>query len=288
MNNLLKKSQMIQFIVILLIYSFSNINDKEVIKKDNPYYTFIEKNLTYNEITNNILNDEATEEYKLLLKGNEYFYLFYNHHVYVYFYKEIDSNDHIIYFNGIKNMNDLKIIFKSIRNIIFNDIDHLFDKEGRLYKMNNDSISYQDNQLLFDVFDRIYDNNQNIKLKINGFSFGGPMSQLFTLKLLEKYGEEKLSIDIYNIESWFGGNKEMYEDLKNKVEIHNIYNSRSIMYFYNIIFQKYFQSDYLIENNNDYDEIINSAKDLPPFGLINYIVDNHLLSKIFNKKKNIL
>ena len=284
MNNLLKKSQMIQFVIILLIHSFSNKNDNIIIKKDNPYYTFIEKNLIYNEITNNILNNEASEEYKLLLKDNEYFYLFYNHHVYAYFYKEKNSDEHIIYFNGIKNMGDLKIIFKSISNMIFNDIDNLFDKEGTLYRINNDSISYEDNKLLFDIFDRIYGNHQNIKLKINGFSFGGPMSQLFTLKLIEKYGD-KFIIDIYNIESWFGGNQEIYEELKNKVKIYNIYNSRSIMYFFNILFQKYFESDYIIENDNDHDQIIHFSKDLVPFGLINYVVDNHLLSKIFSKKK---
>ena len=177
-------------------------------------------------------------------------------------------------------------IFKS--NFNFDNIETLLNKKGLLYKIENEHVEINNNRYsVIEVFDYLYENiyskNESIHISINGFSLGGPISQLFTLLLLEKY-ENKIKIDIYNIESWFGGNKDLYNQIKDKTNITNIYNQKSLFYFFNIYFQKYFKSNLLINNENGNDEIeyINYNINLFPLGIINYGIDNHLLSKILS------
>jgi hypothetical protein len=305
MENLLKKTQIIQFIIIISFFILSNTKKEEnILNKNTKYYNFLVNIVKYNSITKKFVkkNNKSVayiDKYKLLLENNEYFYIFYNNNVYVYLFKENGSNEHIIYFNGINNINDIKIIVNTIFDIInsnfnFNNIEKLLNKKGLLYRIEKNNVHIIDNKYsILDVFDYLYNNNyiydkstqteNKINLKINGFSLGGPISQLFTLLLIEKY-DKKLNIDMYNVESWFGGNEEIYNHMKNKINICNIYSEKSVFYFFNIFFQKYFKSNYLI--NSDEEEYIENKILLEyntpifPIGIVKYVIDNHLLSKI--------
>lgn len=294
MDNLFEKLQLMQFMIIILFFILSEYKNNEILlDKNTKYYIFLKKIVEYNNITKKFVNKNIIityeKKYELLLKNNEYFYIFYNNNVYTYFLKEKTSNYHTIYFNGINNVTDIKIIIKTIYNVItsnfnYDHIEELLKKNGKLYKIDNTSIKLNDNHYsVLEVFDYLYNTIYNIhnssdkiKLKINGFSLGGPISQLFTLFLLDKY-KNKLDINFYNIESWFGGNKEIYDKLLTNVNIFNLYNQKSIFYFFNKYCQKYFESNYLIneDKNNDTD-----YKIIFPIGIINYVIDNHLLSKI--------
>lgn len=297
MNKLLKKIQIIQFIIIISFFILSeNKNDENYLNKNTEYYNFLKNIVKYNEITKKFVkknNDKFinfSKEYKLLLDNNDYFYIFYNNNVYTYFFKEKNSDKHTIYFNGINNINDIKIVLNTIYDIIssnfnFDNIEKLLNKKGLLYKIEKDKLEINhDKYSVLDVFDYLYNkiylqDDEKIELTINGFSLGGPISQLFTLFLLDKYNN--LNIDMYNIESWFGGNEEIYDKMMTKINIFNIYNQKSVFYFFNLFFQKYFKSNYLINDNEE--KIIDYNVDIFPMGIINYVIDNHLLSKILKK-----
>jgi len=123
--------------------------------------------------------------------------------------------------------------------------------------------------------------NEKIKLKINGYSLGGVFSQVFSHTIINKY-ENIYDIEVYNVETWFGGNKELFDKFVDKVNIKNIYHKNSILYFYNVLCQSYFKSDYIIEcEDNNIGNILENSIVLFPFGIIKYINNNHLLSKIF-------
>jgi len=299
MDNLFGKLQLLQFMIIILFFILSDYKNNEILlDKNTKYYTFLKKIVQNNDITkkfvnksdNNIIRYE--KKYELLLKGNEYFYIFYNNNVYTYFFKEKDSNYHTIYFNGINNVTDIKIIVATIYNVItsnfnYDHIGKLLEKKGKLYKIDKINIQLNDNNYsVLEVFDYLYNKIYNInnihnkiKLKINGFSLGGPISQLFTLLLLDKY-KNKLDINIYNIESWFGGNKEIYDKLISNVNFFNLYNQKSIFYFFNKYCQKYFEANYLINNDDMNNFNSKDYKIIFPIGIINYVIDNHLLSKM--------
>ena len=295
MDKLLKKLQILQFIIIISLFIISNFNENNEtrLNKNTEYYNFLVKIIEYNKITKKLIKKnikyiDFEDKYNLLLKNNEYFYIFYNNNVYTYFFKEVHTDQHVIYFNGINNIKDIKIILNTIfeianSNFNFENIEKLLNKKGLLYKIDQDQIEIIDNKYsVLEVFDYLYNEvylSKNVKLKINGFSLGGPISQLFTLFLLEHYSE--INIDMYNIESWFGGNEEIYNKLIDNVNIFNIYNNKSIFYFFNIFFQKYFKSNYLLDS--DKQDIVNYNLNVFPFGIINYFVDNHLLSKILQK-----
>ena len=290
MKNLHNKFQILQFIIIISFYilSFEYDNDN-IIDKNAEYYQFILKILKYNEISKKFINKKISnynEEYNKLLDNNEYFYVFYSGNVYTYFFREKGENSNVIYFNGITNVNDIQTILSTIMDVVssnfnYENIEKLLNKKGILYE----SEIYPNKYYLLELFDYLYHNiysKEKLLLKINGFSLGGPISQLFTILIKDKYKD--LDIEIYNVESWFGGNKEIYENMKNKINISNIYNKKSLFYFFNIIFQKYFKATHFIHNNN-FPEHTKFISDKFPNGLIHYVVENHLLSKIFSNDK---
>lgn len=305
MNKVLKKIQIIQFIIIIgfLILSYA-IKDKEKLNKNTEYYDFLVKIMTYNKITKKIIKKKYdiipfNEEYNFLLENNEYFYLFFSNNVYTYFFKEKDSNYHSIYFNGINNMNDIKVIISTAYDVInqnfnFSNIESILNRKGYLYNVLHDKIDKENIKYsVFEVFDLLYDNyykinnndndlnnNEKINIHINGFSIGGPESQLFTISILEKY-KDKFNIDMYNIESWFGGNKEIYNKLNENVKIFNMYNNKSVFYFFNIFFQKYFKTDYIVSDTQDnyLENIVDYNSKLCPEGIFDYILDYHLISR---------
>jgi hypothetical protein len=107
--NLLKKIQLLQFIIIIFFYILSSsIDECEKLDKNCEYYTFLCKMVTYNKLTKKIIKKnkdvlDFKDNYKIFLNDNEYFYVFYSNNVYVYFLKEHGSDKHNIYFNGINN-----------------------------------------------------------------------------------------------------------------------------------------------------------------------------------------
>ena len=142
---LLKKIQLLQFIIIIFFYILSSsIDECEKLDKNCEYYTFLSKMVTYNKLTKKIIKKnkdvlDFKDNYEIFLNNNEYFYIFYSNNVYVYFFKEHGSDKHNIYFNGINNMNDLNIIVKTVFEIInqnfnYDNINKLLNNNGYLFK----------------------------------------------------------------------------------------------------------------------------------------------------------
>ena len=272
---------------------------KKSVIKNNNYDEKLSNSIINNDIStlyeinineNNILSQD---DYNLLLNNNEYFYSFFNNkNIITYFFKDKMSNEHSIYFGGLDNLNNIR----SILNFLLNDysienIEKLLYENGLFITIiDNNIIKINQNiNNIFEAFDFMFDNiyninnflldnsNQKINLNVNGYSLGGPFSQIFVYNILKKYKDE-LNIKIYNIESWFGGNKNLYNELTENTRIFNTYNKKSILYFYNIFFQKYFKNNLIIEVNNNSSECIDEPF---PNGLIKYFNKNHLLSLIF-------
>jgi hypothetical protein len=280
MSNLFKKTQILQFIIIFLLNSFNNSNnEKPTILTE--YNTFLSDIVEYNDIIKNHLKDK----YDIFLQKNEYFYIFENdNNINAYFFKEKNSDNHNIYFNGINNPIDI-----FLNDYTYKNVENILNKNGTMYTFANNDIceinNKEDDINILNVFDYLYGNvyNKNSYIHINGYSLGGPLSQVFTLLLIDKYSDitNNITIKNYNIESWFFGNENEYNKFKKSVKLLNIYNPKSILYLYNNLFQKYNKTDYFINNKNkfDYDEYI--FKNCP-FGIIKYINDNHLLSNIIS------
>ena len=303
MLNLLKKIQLIQFLIIIFFYLLSSrksdSNNKEIINKSSEYYKYLLDIMEYN----NMFNKKRVTSYPI--DKNDYIFYYKNEfNVSALFFKEHGSMKHNIYFNGINNLKDINLILKIFsKNFTFKNIENLLNKPGELYTIIDgkiEEIEQMKNKSFLESYEFIHENiylpfkefndNNNeridktpskINLKINGYSFGGPLSQIFIYLLYDKYSDI-LEIENYNIESWFAGSEEDFEDYKKIVNFYNIYNKKSVLYFYNILFQKYFEYDYLIDTpsatlENDIDPYVGK---LFPSGIIKYVKDNHLLKKI--------
>jgi hypothetical protein len=304
MENILENMEIIQFIIISLFILYKNNRSEtdKILDNDNKYYSFLlniinYNNLTRNNIENNLKNKINKLNNDIFLKNNEYFYIFTNQlNLYVYFFQEKISKKHFIYFNGFNNLKDIKTIFNLlINNLTYNNIkDTLYDN-GFFYQIIDDKIKkIMDKINILSIFDYLYNNiykcskkEDKINLSINGYSLGGPYSQVFINLLLDKYND--LDIELYNIESWFFGNEKIYNNFKNRIKIYNIYNDSSILYFYNNIFQDYNKCTYILDNKNKEYTIKYFLKYLltkPPFGIIKYTKDHHMLSRIIADKNN--
>lgn len=349
MNKLLKKAQIIQFIIIISFIILSNLNnDEKILDKNTEYYDFLLNIVKYNKIINEYLKDQnknIPESLNIILDNNEYFYFFCNkNNVLTYFFKEKNSSEHSIYFCGIDNLNDIKtIVTILLNNYSFENIEKILNENGSFYQIIDNKIEKVNENInnLYNIFDYFIDNIYNVEdndefsiinnefrlindeykltngdinddsrlsnidvnddcrlindeyklinndfkpndklvnLKVNGYSLGGPFSQVFAYNIIKKYSD-KINITMFNIESWFGGNKELYDKLTENIEIFNTYNNKSVLYFFNILFQKYFKSDFIIKTNEE--DIDNYIYKKFPYGIVKYIKNNHLLSRIF-------
>jgi hypothetical protein len=265
-----------------------DINSSSEVLLDSNNYIIKNNELIINE--NNLL---TLDDYNFLLENNEYFYSFFNNkNIITYFFKDKLSNEHSIYFGGLDNLNNIKAILNFLLNdYSIDNIDKLLYEDGLFISIVDNKIIKINQNInnIFDAFDFLYNNIYNINnffsndkiqkinLNVNGYSLGGPFSQIFVYNILKKY-TDSLNIKIYNIESWFGGNKNLYNELTENTKIFNTYNKKSILYFYNIFFQKYFKNDLVIEVNNDSSDCIDEPF---PNGLIKYFNKNHLLSLFF-------
>jgi hypothetical protein len=311
MSNLLNKIQILQFILIFSFYILSNITkDEEVLDKTCPYYNFLLNITKYNKALKNNEHEtnnthETNNNLKTITNNTDYFYYFNNNHnVYAFFFKEKNSNTHDIYFNGIHSIDDIKTIIKIIfNNFTYENIEDILNKKGNLYHIEEHKISKINNESekvsIIDVFDSFYknvysladdiindDTNDNInKIRINGYSLGGPISQVFIHLIHNKYEKSnsqiKLNIELFNIESWFASDKKNYETFIQEIKFINLFNKRSVLYFYNKLFQKYNKIDYFIENNKiTKDNLFIYINKIFPNGIIKYIKNYHLLQHI--------
>jgi hypothetical protein len=320
MSNLLNKIQILQFILIFSFYILSNITkDEEILDKTCPYYNFLLNITKYskalknndnqennnqennnkennNQKNNNKENDTKNDNLKIITTNTEYFYYFNNNNnVYAFFFKEKNSINHDIYFNGIHSIDDIKTIIKIIfNNFTYENIEDILNKKGNLYNVEENKISQINNESekvsVIDVFDSFYknlyslDDNTN-KIRINGYSLGGPISQVFIHIIKNKYEKSnnqiKLNIELFNIESWFASDKKNYEMFIQDIKFVNLFNKRSVLYFYNKLFQKYNKIDYFIENNKlTKDNLFIYVNKIFPNGIIKYIKNYHLLQHI--------
>jgi hypothetical protein len=301
MGDFCETIEIIQIIIIFLFITYNNESDKKkILSSDSIYYNFLLNIINYDKITRknieNNLKDEINKiDNDIFLKNNEYFYIFYNNdNCYVYFFQEKISKKHFIYFNGF----DLeKGNINSIINLLINDITYenieknLLNKKGIFYKIIDNNVKeYKNEIMILDMFDYLYNNIYNIdkdnkvKLSINGYSLGGAYSQVFIDLLFKKYNN--LNIELYNIESWFTGNKKKYDNFQNNIKIYNIYDDKSIFYFYNNIFQNYNKYEYILNNDKEegtIDKYIKYLSFKSPYGIIKFILDHHILKKIIKK-----
>jgi len=204
----------------------------------------------------------------------------------VFFFKKTNSNENIIFFDGMKTFKD---VINLIINISLESLNHyIFDilnEDGVFY--DNTFKEYNNINNIFEAFlyikEMLYNKEEN-NVSIYGYSLGGPMSYLF-LDILEKNDlteqndlTEKLNIKITSIESWFEGNKNLYEQIKNKHDYKTIFNKGSFMFLYKNIFQTYIDNYILVEKTDDEIQEKYLIKQFP-FGLIEYFKDNHSIDK---------
>ena len=276
-DNIYEKAQILQFCIILFMIEYSNqykinneklTNNKDILLDIVNYKKIIFKK--YKPIDNLILN-------------NEYFYYFKSSILNVFFFKKTNSNTHIIFFDGMKRFKDvidllLNISVESLNHYIFD----ILNEDGVFY--DNTLKKYEDINNIFSAFlyikEMLYKEEVN-NVSIYGYSLGGPLSYLF-LDILDKNNiSDNLNIKITSIESWFEGDKKLYNKIKNKNDFKTIFNKGSFMFLYKNIFQEYIDDYILIEKNSNDDEIPEKYLMTQfPFGLIQYFKDNHSIDKI--------
>ena len=276
LDNIYEKAQILQFCIILFMIEYSNqykINNEKI-----QYNKDILLDITnYKKII--FKQHESIDD---LILNNEYFYYFKSPMLNVFFFKKTNSQDHIIFFDGMKKFND---VIDLIINISLESLNHyIFDilnETGVFY--DNTMKKYGDINNIFEAFlyikELLYKKTEENNISIYGYSLGGPLSYLF-LDILEKNDlTSELNIKITSIESWFEGNKQLYDKIKNKNDYKTIFNKGSFMFLYKNIFQTYIDNYILVENNDD--EIQEKYLMKPfPFGLIEYFKDNHSIDKI--------
>jgi hypothetical protein len=289
LDNIYEKAQILQFCIILFMIEYSN------------QYTINNEKIEYNkDILLNITNYKKIifkqhGSIEDLILNNEYFYYFKSPMLNVFFFKKTNSNQHIIFFDGMKKFKD---VIDLIINISLESLNHyIFDilnEDGILY--DNTLKEYGNINNIFEAFlyikEMLYKKTEENNVSIYGYSLGGPLSYLF-LDILEKNdliyendntekndNTDKLNIKITSIESWFEGNKQLYDKIKNKNDFKTIFSKGSFMFLYKNIFQTYID-DYILVESNDEDEIQDKylMKSFP-FGLIQYFKDNHSIDKI--------
>jgi hypothetical protein len=251
------------------------------------------------DISHFILNDKIFEKM-------EYIYFFRSKNLLVYFFKKINENNHKVYFEGVDEMGDLQYL--SFPNKWFDEytlksVRKNLSETGFLFQITKDNVlrikneahsifhffSYLNNTLyhnLKNIDDSLQSSKFHTKIEIEGYSMGGVLSQVFIYILLSnKYIQKyKLNIDLYIIESWWGGNKDFYEYLSSYIKIHNVMCVGSILYYYNIFFQKYFKIKKYV--SFPIKPLFQKYIQMPfPFGVSEYFGDHHYISRFIKYVK---
>ena len=164
MINLLKKAQLLQFMILIIFYILSNNkknlddenneNNEEILYKNTEYYNFLKTIVSYNDVTRKYIKFmKKNKPIKIeinnsqLVNNNDYFYIFYNkYNIYVYFFKEKTSDHHNIYFNGLNSRNDLFVMIDIAHKVLtnkfnFEQIESIIEKPGNLYYIKKNEVN---------------------------------------------------------------------------------------------------------------------------------------------------
>jgi len=93
MNNLFKKTQILQFIIVISFYLLSNLSENEndkILERDSEYYIYLVNIVKYNNIIKPYLNNltDNNVDNNIFLQNNDYFYFFHNqYNIFAYFFK---------------------------------------------------------------------------------------------------------------------------------------------------------------------------------------------------------
>lgn len=256
---------------------------KDIIKKSKINHYHISHKY---DISHFILNEKIFEKM-------EYIYFFRSKNLLVYFFKKVNEDNHKVYFEGVDEMSDLQYL--SFPNKWFNEytlksVRKNLSEHGFLFKITQNHIYRIKNEAhsIFHSFSylnhTLYNNLKNIE--IEGYSMGGVLSQVFIYILLSnKYIQKyNLNIDLYIIESWWGGNKDFYEYLSSYVKIYNVMCIGSILYYYNLFFQNYFKVKKYV--SFPIKPLFHKYIQMPfPFGVTEYFGDHHYISRFIKYVK---
>ncbi len=228
---------------------------------------------------------DTYDEYK-------YIYIFYSKHLIIYFTKKCGEEDKI-FFEGVNKIEDLKNIslFQIFKNKgIMTIHQDTIEEEGIFVRMDecylekiDDIISVEE---AFYYIKREWYKKQcdhKYHIWIEGYSLGGLYSQLFIYQLYMKGKLKKCKIKYFNIESWFGGDKENFEEFKKIVEYKSVLTYGGILHVYNRLFQKYHHIEKMVKIDEDQEDIKKYMKYPFPFGILRYIFKYHLLSSFIKK-----
>ncbi len=320
-SNVYIKSNIIQYVFILFLICGTIIkrNHKlNVVKKYDDVYRIMNNHYEISNFVKDVIKRCGIHHYHIshkyeyknkintyIFKKYEYIYFFRSKNLLVYFFKKYGNqeNNHKIYFEGVNELGDLQYLsfphkwfdeytLKSVRKNL-SERGFLFQiKENKVYRIKKelhsifDSFSYLNHlYYLKDVYQVLnLTKEEYYNIEIEGYSMGGVLSQVFIYILLsnqyiQKY---KLKINLYIIESWWGGNKDFYEYLSSYVKIYNVMCLGSILYYYNLFFQNYFK----IKKYVTLPIQPLSYLKLPfPFGITEYFGDHHYISRFLQHVK---
>jgi hypothetical protein len=248
-----------------------------------------------------------------LIKSNNftYLYIYFSENIVVYFFKKDNDKKEKIYFEGLRKFKQINnfSIPKIINNKgILSIKDDILDEKGIIVKIEKEYIKRIERKItiidsflylkgnVYKEYDDISQNhhsgkinikdkkNKKYNIEMEGFSLGGLYSQLFLYKLYKKKILDDCYIEYINIESWFGGDKNKYEEFTKIVKIKNIMTFGSLFYLYNKFFQKYNNIDEAVYID-DTDEMIfmKYLKQPFPYGIIDYIKNYHIIGEFLPK-----
>ncbi len=320
----LKKFKWIQILFLFLIFYgiLRNKNESvQYLNKEDKTYSTMKNHLLISEFRSNIdkklellLKNENLKNIKIkdnkiknfLVENNfEYFYIYFSNNIVVYFFKRnnINENQNLrendkIYFEGLRKIKEISNF--SLPKIIKNKgilciKDKVLEEEGILIKLDeNNLIKIEKSMDIINTFlyfkKNIYlkkilsNQEQKYHIEMEGFSLGGLYSQLFLYNLYKNNLIEDCLIDYINIESWFGGDKEKYEEFKKIIKMKNIMTFGSLFYLYNKFFQKYNNiNEAVYIDETDEMIFLKYMKQPFPYGIIDYIKNYHIIKDFLPK-----
>lgn len=222
-----------------------------------------------------------------LIDKLDYLYFFRSKNLLVYFFGL--HGEHKVYFEGVDEIGDLKYLSLPIPNRWFNEytlksIHRNLSEEGFLFQVTKGEVIRVKDRLhsVFRAFSHLNHAHEysGKRLEVEGYSMGGVLSQVFTYLLIrnEYLQRHRLQIDLYVIESWWGGNQDFYEYLTSYVKIHNVMCIGSILYYYNLFFQNYFSIKKYVQF--PVKPLFFKYAQLPfPFAITEYFGDHHYISR---------
>ncbi len=283
-----------QYILIIFLICGSIIRKKSLkmnfVKKYDKIYITMYNHYEISNFVKSIIKREKCKDKAIkIFEKYEYVYFFKSKNLLVYFFKKHLEDNHKVYFEGVDEMSDLKYL--SFPNKWFNEytlksIRENLSENGYLFQItSNNVIKIKDyKHSIFYAFSHLNNQLYDIKnIEIEGYSMGGVLSQVFIYILLTNNYIQKynLNIDLYIIESWWGGNKDFYNYLSSYIKIHNVMCVGSILYYYNLFFQNYFK----IKNYISFPlkSLFNKYNFLPfPIGITEYFGDHHYISRFLH------